>query len=466
MTLHPRFLKTLALLLPLLLAGCQTTMQRIADCKAGDWNMIGHKDGVAGENQNFAERKDFCADYETDKAKADSAGNYLAGWVQGNWDFWSGRGVADGRLALPIGQFEARLASDEVRKNNTPLNRPAYESGWNIGNGEYWNGLGKRDGTAGLPLGSQTDNARHLAQGKQIRFDEASYVSGWQSGNRTFWQDAGFSDARNGLPDSEFKGRAAKARGAGVQVLEDAYRGAWNAELVNYWRNLGTQDAVSGKEFGMRRAEAKQKGLKILESDYRAAWEERLAVYWRQAGTDDGYGKPFQLEERIANAARDGVFVIGRSRALYTEAWDAQNARYCTVENAFEFGRANSGMAVEVCQGPLRDRLKHAYASGQDYNNAAARHARAASDANELNGRLDDLQRQLGRLEREIRSELERKDRVVNDDTKRQDRRRELDRRDLIDAINRTDRMAVDAGRQADRLEREMQRLRRDIFLN
>lgn len=457
--------RPLILALPLLLAGCQSTMQRIADCKVGDWAAIGHKDGVAGEPADYADRKEFCDDHADDKKPSaiGAEAQYTAGWAQGNWDLWSQLGQADGGKGLQA-QYEAHAASDEVRKHKTPLNRPAYDAGWAIGNSDYWKNQGKHAGTDGQPLAAQKEAARARAAGMQLRFDEAAYTGGWQVGNRTFWQDAGYTDARNGTPDSEFRQRASSARSAGVQVQEDAYRAAWNAEIVNYWRNLGTQDAVSGKDFALRSKEARAKGLKIFESEYRQAWEARLTDYWRQAGADDGYGKPFQLDDRIANAGRNGVFVIAATRDLYTAAWDEQNAKYCVPENAFERGRTNSGMAVDVCRAELRNQLKHAYVSGQDYEITAAKRQQAINDVNEISGRLNDIYHRLHRLEREIRSNLEAKDRVITDDTRKQDARREQERRDLSDYAQRLERQLDDARRWVERHDQQMQRLRREIY--
>jgi hypothetical protein len=55
------------------------------------------------------------------------------------------------------------------------------------------------------------------------------------------------------------------------------------------------------------------------------------------------------LDQRIANASRDGVFSIPGTQDAYTNAWRQENARYCTPDNAFERGRGSIGMAVEVC---------------------------------------------------------------------------------------------------------------------
>lgn len=463
MTLSLR-LRPLILALPLLLAGCAGTMQRIADCKVGDWNAIGHKDGIAGERANFAERKEFCEDHADNKAATAGADSlYAAGWSKGNWDLWSGWGERDGGKGL-LSQYQQHVASNEVRKLGTPLNRPAYDYGWTLGNSAYWQAQGRSAGSDGQPLSATVEAARSRAAALQMRFDEAAFSSGWQIGNRTFWQDAGFNDAHNGVPDSEFVQRAARARSAGVQVQEEAYRAAWNGELVNYWRNLGTEDAVNGREFGLRSKEARARGLKVLETDYRLAWEARLTDYWRQAGADDGYGKPFLLEDRIAHAARNNVFVLPSTRSVYTAAWQEQNARYCVPEVAFERGRANKGMAVDVCRVELRDQLKHAYVSGQDYESASARYRQAVNDLDEINGRLNDAYHRLSRLEREIRNTSEAKDRVVNDDTRKQDARREQERRELQEHIRRNERRRDDARVWVDQYQRDMERLRRNIY--
>ena len=464
MTLFARSLLPLALCLPLLLSACQSTRERVADCKLGDWRVIGHKDGVAGIQQNFAERKEFCEGVDSAKGTADPVSSYLAGWVQGNWDFWSEKGRADGRNAMQLSQFEVRSTAPEVRKNKTPQNRPAYEAGWTIGNSEYWDSIGKRDGTAGKPQTAK-EAARAAATGQGIRFDEAAYANGWQSGNRTFWQDAGFEDARNGVPDSAFKARAAAARNEGVQVQEDFYRSAWGKEIVNYWTNLGTKDAVTGKDFALRRAEAQGKGLKVFETEYRRAWENRLAEYWRQAGHDDGYGKPFQLEARIASAPANGVFVIARTRELYTAAWDAENARYCNPENAFELGRGQQPMAIDVCRGEFQGQMKHAWLSGRDYEVIAAKQAYTASHINDLDYRLRETFRRLHRLDDEIRRNLDDKNRVQNEETARQDKRRDSERRELREQIVNTERRLADLRELDEEHQREMLRLRRDIYL-
>jgi poly-gamma-glutamate capsule biosynthesis protein CapA/YwtB (metallophosphatase superfamily) len=122
------FARILLFVIPLLLAGCQTTMQRIAACKAGDWKTIGYDDGLAGKAADFAERKEFCDAHNDDKAKAGdaAAADYQAGWAQGNWNLWAALGEEDGSKGQ-LSQFEVRTAQLEGAK--APQNRPAYDSG-------------------------------------------------------------------------------------------------------------------------------------------------------------------------------------------------------------------------------------------------------------------------------------------------------------------------------------------------
>ncbi|WP_432377712.1 DUF2799 domain-containing protein [Duganella sp. P38] len=445
----------------LLLAGCQSHMQRVADCKVGDWHAIGHKDGVMGEPASYAQRKDFCDDHADKPAAGDAAARYNAGWAQGNWDAWQALGSNDGVQGAQA-QFDKHANSEETRKHKTPLNRPAYDAGWAEGNSRYWQNIGSRDGASGLPL-TRKEASRDNAAAAQLRFDDAAYTDGWRAGNRTFWADAGYTDARNGTPDSEFRNRAAAARRAGVDIQEESYRTAWNAEIVNYWRNLGTQDATSGKEFGQRGREARARGLKIHEQEYRQAWEARLTEYWRQTGAEDGNGQPYQLEQRMANASRAGVFVIAATRDAYTNAWRQENARYCTPDNAFERGRTNVGMAVEVCAPAIQNQLKHAYVSGQDFEIAAAKYRDAVVAANDLASRLRDARGRLARLEREMRAGQESKDQP-REEAAKQYRRREQERRELLDYLQGLERQFDDARLWADRHEQQMQRLRREIY--
>ncbi|MET0321417.1 MAG: DUF2799 domain-containing protein [Duganella sp.] len=450
--------------IPLLLAGCSASVkQRIAACQAGDWQQIGKTDGLDGAPATFAERKEFCDDHGNNPPAAQDAGvRYAAGWQAGNAEMWSTVGAADGARGLPQAQFAVRAAGEEVRKRKTPVNQPAYDAGWLKGNAQYWEGIGKRDGVAGQPA-TRADARRSEAAASPARFDAAAYGSGWRVGNRQFWQDAGANDAANGVPDKEFLVRAATARDAGVQVQEDVYRAAWNAGIVSYWRNLGARDAVCGTEFAARGREAKAKGLKIFEADYRQAWEKRLADYWSQAGRDDGYGKPFQLDQRIASAGRDGVFVIAATRALYGQAWDAENARYCVPDNAFERGRANAGMAVEVCREALRNPLKRAYMSGQDYAIAEAKQQLAVNEASQLEASVIDTRRRLDRLDRD-RNGQSGKDKPAKDDAAKEDRRREQERRELVERLRRQERQLDDARRWIDQNDFQMRSLRRSTY--
>lgn len=455
--------RLLSVSLALLLAGCSASMQqRIAACKAGDWRQIGQTDGADGAPPNFAERKEFCEGKGGAPAAADSQAHYTAGWQQGNAERWSAAGLADGAHGA-LSQFAVLAASDDVRKRRTPPNPAAYDEGWLKGNALWWEGHGKRAGVAGEPLASG-ELHRSNASATGLRFDEAAYGNGWRIGNRQFWQDAGTNDASTGIPDSELAKRAAAARAAGVQVQDDVYRAAWNGEIINYWRNLGARDAVSGMEFGVRGREARQKGLKVHEAEYRQAWEKRLAEYWRQAGLEDGDGKPYMLEQRIANARRDGVFSIPGTRDWYTQGWQEQNARYCVVDNAFERGRTNAGMAVEVCNAALQNALKRAYLSGQDYAAAAVRQRHAMAEAQDIEGRLYDGNRRLERIERELRNNQPAKDKPVSDDTAKQNRRREAERRELIDYLRRLDRELDDARRWVELHGQNMARLRREIY--
>lgn len=447
----------LLLTLTLTLAGCQSTMQRIADCKTGDWRVIGHKDGASGEKADFADRKDFCDDHQT--IAADAAASYAGGWSAGNAEFWSSRGEADGRAAIPLtAAWEQRAASEEVRKKNTPQSRPAYESGWMLGNSAYWTDLGRKEGTAGQSH-TRREQARAQAVRQTIRFDEQAYDQGWQAGNRQFWEDAGFSDARSGIPDAEFRNRAAKAREAGVQVQEDAYRKAWNAELVNYWRKLGKEDATSGRELGSRKREAAQRGLKLLEREYLQAWEEGLTHYWLDAGARDGYGYPYQWEARAANARRDGVFVIHNSRAAYGDAWTAGNARYCTSANAFEWGRGSQPMAIEVCAAALQPGLRRAYIVGGQYQQVSLRYEHAGDRVRDHERRMKDERRRMERAEKDLRAERERKP-----PSDKEMRRLEGERKDAENDMRRAQRDRDDAARNADRYSDEMYSLKREAL--
>jgi hypothetical protein len=450
----------------LALLGCQSAaMQTVSDCKLGDWVAIGHKDGHQGLVPNFNERRVFCSVYESghDQGKSDSSANYQSGWVQGNWDLWSEYGHSDGLQALPVQQLTTRVAS--IPKKQAPANQPAYEAGWLSGNSQHWRNVGENVGNSGLAL-AQIETSRSAAASLQIRFDADAYTDGWTAGNRTYWYNAGFQDAHNGVPDSQLAARVAAAKQAGVLTQEAVYQSAWNAEIVNFWDNLGSQDAVAGKNFAMRKVEAQQKGLKIFEREYQQSWEARLAIYWRQVGKEDGDGHPFQLDARIARAASDGVFVISRTRELYSAAWEEQNARYCNVDDAFSRGQHNEHMAIEVCKSPLQGQLKRAYLSGQDYQVLANKNARVKGEIDDYTRTVSDTREKLARVDREIRSDLQNKQRVVNSETDRQDKQRAHEREVLNERLEQAEHQLEDARRREDQLKQQMLKLKRDIYLN
>lgn len=460
-TLHHLQHCLLTLLVALLLTGCQATMQKIADCKAGDWTVIGHKDGYAGVLQNFEARSKFCSRHTEAGQSADAAALYQAGWAKGDWAAWSEKGQADGRAFLPLSQVDTHIA--KLAKDHAPANRPAYESGWLVGNSAYWQETGQTAGSAGEVL-AQKASRQASAAARQIRFDDAAYDSGWQVGNRLYWQNAGFNDAHNGIPDSNLTRRAAAAKTAGLLVQADAYRAAWNAEIPNYWRNLGTQDAVSGTNFAMRRAEALRSGLKIFEAEYQQSWEARLAAYWTQAGNEDGFGHPFLLEDRIARAAQNRVFVLARTRELYTNAWEAQNSRYCNVDDAFARGRRNERMAIEVCKPNVQGQIKRAYLSGQDYEVTAAKHNRAHAEVDEHAHRVRDARAKLAHINRDIAEHLADKKRPINAETMREDKQHENERHQLEEHLDHAERQLAEVRRREEMLEQQMLKLQRDIY--
>lgn len=451
-----------ALLFALLLSGCQATLQKIADCKAGDWTVIGHKDGYAGVLQNFEERSKFCSRHTEGGQPADAVALYQAGWAKGDWAAWSEKGQTDGRAFLPLSQLDAHIAKRP--KDHAPANRPAYESGWLVGNSAYWQATGQAAGSAGEAL-AQKASRQATAAARQIRFDEVAYDSGWQEGNRLYWQSVGYQDAHNGIPDSNLTRRAAAAKTAGLLVQAEVYRAAWNAEIPNYWHNLGTQDAVSGTDFAMRRAEAQRSGLKIFEAEYQQSWEARLIAYWTQVGNEDGFGHPFQLEARIARAAQDRVFVIARTRELYTTAWDAQNSRYCNVDDAFARGRRNERMAIDVCKPNVQGQMKRAYLSGQDYEATVAKRDHVHAEVNAHARRVRDIRARLDHINHEIRSHLADKKRVMNAETLREDKQHENERHLLEEQLDHAERQLAETRRREDMLEQQMLKLQRDIYL-
>ena len=133
-------------------------------------------------------------------------------------------------------------------------------------------------------------------------------------------------DAHAGIPDSNLQQLTTSAKSRNLVVRPDAYQAEWNREIPEYWRNLGWNDAASGREFNGRKDEAQRRGLKIYEAQYRQRWEARLIQYWTEIGTADGYGKPYLIEQRIAEARSLGYFVIAQTRDIYGAAWSQKNA--------------------------------------------------------------------------------------------------------------------------------------------
>ncbi|MFZ6674667.1 DUF2799 domain-containing protein [Undibacterium sp. Xuan67W] len=458
-TISRKALLAVVMLLPL--AGCQTTMNQRQDCKVGDWNFIGNKDGAQGFDPRFDERRQFCAAVDGDKIKLESAGQYQAGWQQGNQHFWEEVGARDGISALAVSNYERQLKTEIIVKNHTPPNPDAYQRGWVRGNADYWYGIGDTDGKAGH---SAKDEQLRAVSGQTIGFNQTSYQQGWRVGNYAYWTQIGFQDAHDGVPDSELKHRAQAAQTTGVLVREDAYKEAWNKEIIEYWRRLGWSDATEGRDVITRRADAKARGLKFSETEYQQQWEQRLIQYWREAGNTDGFGQPNQLEDRMSNARRNNVFVIPQTRDTYNQAWFAQNAVYCSPDNAFAFGRSNHRMAIEVCQANQQNRARRAWSAGQDYEDIARKLSNINMDLASLNDRRSDAARRLERIEREIRRDQDDKNRVTNNDTANNDRKRERERQELREFLQGTAHRMDDLRSWEFRYSQQMQQIKRDIY--
>ncbi len=452
----------LSIFLILPLVACQTTISQMHDCKTGDWNFIGNKDGAQGFDPRFEERRKFCSVVDSDKIKAESASNYQLGWEQGNQHFWTALGSNDGRNGQAISYFDTQAGSEKITSNKTPLNKTAYQQGWVKGNTDYWYGLGDLDGKAGRTAKEEQNRA---ASGQQIGFNQSSYQQGWANGNYAYWTQIGFQDAHDGVPDTELKKRAQAALVSGLFVREDAYKEAWNKEIIEYWRRLGWSDATEGRDVHTRRVDAKARGLKFSEADYVQQWEQRLIQYWRDAGNTDGFGKPNQIEERMSSARANNVFVIAQTRDTYNQAWTTQNANYCSPDNAFNFGRGNNRMAFEVCQASMQNRVRRAWTSGQDYEDLARKLANVDNDLASLNDRRVDAARRLDRIERDIRRDQDDKNRVVNNDTTNNDRKRERERQELRDFLQKTAFRMDELRSWNFRYTQQMQQIKRDIYL-
>ena len=445
------------------LSGCQSTRIRINDCKVGDWGVIGNKDGDQGLDPRFDERRKFCADIDDVKISADANNNYRAGWEQGNFQYWLRLGTKDGAAAKAITHFLEQSISEISKKNHTPSNQLAYQQGWGIGNADHWRILGDKDGQAGQP--ASMENVRAI-EGQQIGFNRLSYLDGWKAGNQSYWGHLGYLDAHDGRADTEFKQHASVAQRAGVQLREDAYLSAWNIEIIEYWKKLAWEDATQGRDVNTRRADAKNRGLKFSENEYTQMWQQRLQKYWLDVGKDDGYGKPNQLEERMANARKDNVFVISQTRDIYQQAWTEQNLRYCNLDNAFSYGQRNHRMAIEVCASNLQNKLRYALESGREYEVILQRQRFHQIEMQRLAERRSDAENRYGRIERELRRDQENKNRVPTTETAAIDAKREQEKRELRNFLRRTEMEFEDLRQWNFRYEQQLMQIKRDIYLH
>ncbi len=452
----------LLMLAVLALSACQSTMNRVNDCKTGDWQLIGKKDGGDGLVQQFEDRKRFCSFVDSDKIREESAIQYAQGWVLGNQQFWFQLGRVDGRTGLGVVNYQQQLKSEKVIENKTPLNPAYYEQGWQQGNHEYWYQTGFDDGKAGKTAAEEQSRAR---TGAEIGFRQASYRQGWQDGNYKYWENLGYQDAHDGIPDSQLSQHLQAAKEKDLLARPEAYRIGWDREIIEYWRQLGWTDAVSGRDVNTRRDDAKRRGLKFLEAEYRQKWEQRLIEYWTEVGAADGFGQPFQLEQRMASARSNNVFVIAQTRDAYTQAWQKQNAAYCTVDNAFEWGRQSKGMAVEVCQPAMQGRLQRALMSGRDFEQLARRHESTHRDLRDHERRARDVERQLNQVEAEIKKNREDKNRQNTQENQNIDNRNERNKNDLRDQLQSLRRRIDDLRSWEFRYQQQMDSLRRDIYL-
>ena len=421
-----------AFALAILLTGCASTMRDIRDCKQGDWTQIGQKDGEAGSPAKFEDRRDFCAHYDEEKIKKESGALYLKGWQTGNYQFWNKLGFTDGRAPRPAAYYTQQVGNEKIVKNKTPLNPAAYEAGWQSGNAEYWIAIGDQDGVAGRPSNSELE--RQQAAG-EITFRRDAYRQGWDRGNTAYWTRMGTEDAHNGVSDKQFFEHQKQANLKGLLVRENAYRTAWDKEIVEYWKRTAWADATNGWDVYMRRVDARKRDVKFAEAEYQAMWEQRLRQYWTDAGRDDGFGKPNQLEQRMANARNDKLFVLPTTKEDYMQAWLAENARYCSPQNAFEFGRRSAYYALNVCNAVMVGRAQHGYASGERYENVMRERVRVERDLSSMIERRRDVEDRLNRLERDIKRDRDNKDRPKNDENAKIDKKREQERDDLSRTI-------------------------------
>lgn len=461
-----------------LLSACQSTINLTKDCQSGDWELIGRKDGGQGLLSQFDERKSFCARVEGAKFAADSAQLYAQGWQAGNQIFWSNLGHEDGKSGKAVNQFDVRSNSELVKENKTPVNQTAYQQGWQKGNADYWYLNGEQDGQAGTSASIRESRAQ---QGQSIGFNEQAFREGWASGNLKYWQNLGKTDAANGISDRELQQHSNLARAKDLAIRADAYQQAYDLELVQYWRRLAWDDAVNGVDIHGRREFARSRGLRLSETEYQANWEKRLQAYWQDVGAKDGYGHPDRLDERMANAVRDKVFVIAQTRDLYSQAWRRENQRYCTIDNAFEWGKNSSYMAVSVCDIALQYRLRQALQAGADYEQATRRLREVQRERHSVQKRIDELRGKVSRLEQEIKREQDKREQEKRDQEKKREQgdksavrstesssseiqRRDRERNDTNSELNqlypRQDRLR----NEENRLEDELRRIKRSVY--
>ena len=448
-----------------IVAGCASNQEKIKGCKIGNWQEIGERDGLQGLTAGYAERKEFC-DKQDAPSTPQAAVDYKNGWNKGNYQLWFQLGGADGLKGMAAGNFIAQSNTKFIKSNATPLNQPAYLVGWGQGNEKFWFAQGEEDGMQARPE-SQKETRRAAALAASLGFNEASYVRGWRLGNEEIWRSWGQLDGKSGESDSTLLPlRKKDAQADGQYVDEAAYRRGWESGLIEYWTRWGQEDAVTGKQFAMRKKEAMKKGLKILEQVYQTSWENRLVEYWTQAGAEDGWGRADFLEQRIASAGRDGVFVIGATRELYRNAWQAEHARYCNNENAFAMGRVNQPMNIDVCGNERRLLLKRTYNAGQDYEEMNAKYQRTQADINTLSEKRNQTDQQLQSIDEAIRRDLRNKDRKVNNETTAVDKRREADRNQLLRNLRGQDRQLEELKRWEDRYTQQLRDLKREGYTN
>lgn len=449
----------------LIVTGCASNHEKIKACKIGNWQEIGERDGLEGFTARYADRKEFC-DKQDAPSTPQAAVDYANGWNKGNAQLWFRLGDADGLKGMAAGNFIAQSNTKFIKTNVTPLNQPAYLAGWVQGNEKFWYAKGEEDGLRGYPE-QQKETHRAAALAAKLGFNEVSYLKGWRIGNEGYWRGWGGADANAGEPDSTMlPKRARDALAAGLLVDETAYRQGWESGLVEYWTKLGQGDAITGKQFALRKKEAAQKGLKILEPVYQASWENRLVEYWTQAGAEDGWGRPDFMEQRIASAGRDGVFVIKQTREIYRAAWQAGHARYCNNENAFEMGRVNQPMNIDVCGNDRRLSLKRTYNAGQDYEQMNAKYQRTLADINKLSEKRNQTGQRLQTLEEGMRRDLRNKDRKLTNETATLDKRREADRNELLANVRDQDRQIEELKRREDRYTQQLRDLKREAYTN